>query len=157
MAKKNTTSEESGQIHQCKHCDFETLDLSDMEEHLMLTHGNLQLEEPASMTDLTPDPSPSFPNGDLREEGGGEKADGIFEIDLREPLPVQGEFEVKSWMQKPLYVCRLCKFDTFEEKTMLEHLINIHNSESALNKFYTSATSVADVDDGGSMPPNPKE
>lgn len=56
------------------------------------------------------------------------------------PLPLgegdNGEYEEKSWMGKALYVCKACSFDVFDETEMLNHLIDKHNSESALQKFY---------------------
>lgn len=66
--------------YQCNHCEFDSLELGVMEEHVMLAHGIFRLKEPvpAPTPDLTPSPSP---------EGRGEsneKADGLFEIDLKE-------------------------------------------------------------------------
>lgn len=60
----------------CKQCQFDTLDLKVMEEHLLLAHRTTPALTPPP--DLTPSPSPE---GEGRNE---ERADGIFEIDLKE-------------------------------------------------------------------------
>lgn len=54
------------------------------------------------------------------------------------PLPAaEGkEYEETSWGGKPLFVCSFCKFDTFDESAMLEHLYNKHGSENALKTYF---------------------
>lgn len=62
--------------YRCKQCEFDTLNLDAMLEHLVNVHAVFLLEEPEP--DLTPNPSPEGQGSDV------EKADGIFEIDLKE-------------------------------------------------------------------------
>lgn len=43
------------------------------------------------------------------------------------------EYEVGTWAKLPQWRCKFCGFDTLlNEQTMLEHLVNAHNSEPAL-------------------------
>jgi hypothetical protein len=54
------------------------------------------------------------------------------------------EFEVRTWAGITQYQCTACAFDTFEKEAMLEHLVNTHNSMSALEELLGSGTSGAD-------------
>jgi len=46
------------------------------------------------------------------------------------------EYTKSKWDGKPQYKCNLCAFDCLEnEERMLEHLLNAHNSEAALDKL----------------------
>ncbi|MCI0550519.1 MAG: hypothetical protein L0287_06165 [Anaerolineae bacterium] len=66
--------------YQCKECQFETLDLDAMLEHLLRVHSVIALKESEPFPPSSPSPQPS-PEG---RGGEGEKADGIYEIDLKE-------------------------------------------------------------------------
>jgi len=86
-----------------------------------------ELEE--EFEDLTPSPSP------LGE--GSEQPPPDLTSD---PSPVgdrsEEEYEVRDWMGKTLYVCKTCATDVFDFDEMINHLIEKHNSESALQKLY---------------------
>lgn len=63
----------------CKECAFDTLDLDVMLEHLLRVHSVIALNESAPPSEPSP-PTP-LPEGEGSEV---ERADGIFEIDLKE-------------------------------------------------------------------------
>jgi len=63
----------------CKTCQFDTLQLGVMEEHLMLVHGNFKFQEPTPASSTPPDTA-----APLSANNADEVADGIFEIDLKE-------------------------------------------------------------------------
>lgn len=65
--------------YRCKQCDFDTLDLGVMEEHLMMAHENFKFQEPA-----TPASTPPLNTTAPLSANDNERADGIFEIDLKE-------------------------------------------------------------------------
>ena len=52
---------------------------------------------------------------------------------VQEAAPVE-EPQIRDnlWGAQKHYECRLCNFDTFNRASMLEHLVEIHNSELAL-------------------------
>lgn len=59
----------------------------------------------------------------------------------QDPQTPAEEYLTKAWAGQTLYQCCLCPaFDTFDRGQILEHLVNIHNSEKALEELY-SATS----------------
>ena len=65
--------------YRCKQCEFDTLNLDAMLEHLVNVHAVFLLEEPE------PAPPPTPPHLSTNGEGSDkERADGIFEIDLKE-------------------------------------------------------------------------
>lgn len=61
----------------CKQCQFDSLDLDVMLQHLLLVHSIVALKEPEPALS-SPQPSPEGRGSEI------EKADGIFEIDLKE-------------------------------------------------------------------------
>lgn len=63
--------------YRCKQCDFDTLNLDVMLDHLVQAHAVFQFAEPMpASTSATTTPAPSASDA--------ERADGIFEIDLKE-------------------------------------------------------------------------
>lgn len=60
----------------CRECEYDTLDLDVMLEHLLMVHSVVALKEPEP---FPPSPPASLPQGE-----GSERVDGIFEIDLKE-------------------------------------------------------------------------
>lgn len=70
--------------YMCKQCEFDTLELSVMEEHLLVAHGtrtpaHLHPSTDAQDGEGKPSPQPSPLQGE-----GDERGSGIFEIDLKE-------------------------------------------------------------------------
>lgn len=45
------------------------------------------------------------------------------------------EYSVGVWSGQAHYQCDLCAFDALEKAAMLEHLVNAHNSEKALEEL----------------------
>ena len=56
------------------------------------------------------------------------------------------EYKVTPWGGQDHFSCTLCqgKFDTFNKQAMLEHLVNEHDSEKALNEMYGVQTLTPD-------------
>jgi hypothetical protein len=48
------------------------------------------------------------------------------------PETTRRNYKIASWKNKDLFQCSLCRFDSFERKEMLKHLVNKHNDELAL-------------------------
>lgn len=47
------------------------------------------------------------------------------------------EYAINDWSGNDHFTCKLCtSFDTFDKTTMLNHLVNEHDSESALAELY---------------------
>jgi hypothetical protein len=61
--------------YRCKKCAFDTLELDVMLDHLLRVH---------SVIASAPLPFPTSPPAPLQDGEGSERADGIFEIDLKE-------------------------------------------------------------------------
>lgn len=58
-------------------------------------------------------------------------ADELVPVAIPTRLP--DEYEVGAWAKLPQWRCKVCGFDTMlGERPMLEHLVNVHNSEPAL-------------------------
>lgn len=71
-----TTGAWAGKMqYACRACAFDSLDLDVILEHLVRVHAIFDLQEPAPL-----EATPAAPS----EEEGEQKADGIFEIDLKE-------------------------------------------------------------------------
>jgi hypothetical protein len=62
--------------YKCKECAFDTLELDVMLDHLLKAHSVIALDKPQT---FPPSPQSTEPGGDDRE-----RADGVFEIDLKE-------------------------------------------------------------------------
>ncbi|MBI5964937.1 MAG: hypothetical protein HY863_15770 [Chloroflexi bacterium] len=57
------------------------------------------------------------------------------------------DYVVSHWSGREHYICKKCvSFDTFLKEKMLNHLIEIHESESALEELY-----------GATPPPTPPQ
>jgi hypothetical protein len=48
------------------------------------------------------------------------------------PETTRRNYKIASWKNKDLFQCSLCRFDSFERKEMLKHLVSKHNDELAL-------------------------
>jgi hypothetical protein len=46
------------------------------------------------------------------------------------------EYETGSWSGQPQYTCNTCRFDTLDQKRMLEHLVEQHSSLAALETLF---------------------
>lgn len=64
--------------YRCKQCEFDTLNLDAMLEHLVNVHAVFLLEEPEPASSTPLSTAAPFSANDI------ERADGIFEIDLKE-------------------------------------------------------------------------
>jgi len=79
----------------------------------------------------------------------------------RKPIPEPQapdvhEYHVGTWSGQPHYQCRFCMFDTFDRVVILNHLVNEHNSMSALEELVkdqgTPTTPEEETDNGTTDP-----
>lgn len=52
------------------------------------------------------------------------------------------EYEVGQWAGQPHFKCLLCPFDAFISGEIYNHLVNVHNSEKALELVVDAETAV---------------
>jgi hypothetical protein len=62
--------------YQCKQCEFDTLDLDAMLEHLLAVHSVIAVDGPVTF--------PPSAGANPSEIPGTQRADGVFEIELKE-------------------------------------------------------------------------
>lgn len=58
------------------------------------------------------------------------------EPQVADEVKTEGGYHIGQWSGQPHYQCRFCMFDTFDRVAILNHLVNEHNSMSALEELY---------------------
>lgn len=69
------------------------------------------------------------------------KKKAITTEEVPSPQQTPAEYVNRSWGGLAHYECCSCTFDTFSHTEMLEHLVNNHNSEKALEELCSAESS----------------